>query len=86
MKKKNVVFICTDEWPGQLFGHRGRKDIMTPTIDFLADNGVMMENAYSECPVCIPARRSLMTGLTPGHHGDRASSDNLRLLSHPTLA
>lgn len=86
MKKKNVVFICTDEWPGQLFGHRGRKDIMTPTIDFLADNGVMMENAYSECPVCIPARRSLMTGLTPEHHGDRVYSDTMEMPSHQTLA
>ena len=86
MKKKNVVFICTDEWPGQLFGHRGRKDIMTPTIDFLADNGVMMENAYSECPVCIPARRSLMTGLTPEHHGDRVYSDTMKMPSHQTLA
>ena len=59
MKKKNVVFICTDEWPGQLFGHRGRKDIMTPTIDFLADNGVMMENAYSESDSGAPRRQGI---------------------------
>ena len=86
MKRKNVVLICTDEWPGQLFGHRGRKDVMTPTIDFLADNGVMMENAYSECPVCIPARRSLMTGLTPEHHGDRVYSDRMEMPDCQTLA
>lgn len=86
MSKKNVVFICTDEWPGQLFGHRGRTDIMTPTIDFLSDNGVMMENAYSECPVCIPARRSLMTGLTPEHHGDRVYSDKMKMPDCKTLA
>lgn len=86
MERKNVVLICTDEWPGQLFGHRGRKDVMTPTIDFLADNGVMMENAYSECPVCIPARRSLMTGLTPEHHGDRVYSDRMEMPDCQTLA
>ena len=24
---------------------------------------------YSACPVCIPARRTLMSGCTPTHHG-----------------
>ena len=60
-RQRNVLFICVDEWPGNLVGYRGRTDVMTPTLDFLAANGVAMENAYSECPVCIPARRSLMT-------------------------
>ncbi len=86
MKKKNVLFIGTDEWPGYLFGHKGRKDIMTPTIDFLAREGICMENSYSECPVCIPARRSLMTGLSPRHHGDRVYSDRMTMPDVPTLA
>ncbi len=86
MDRKNVLFICVDEWPGYLFGHSGRHDIMTPTIDFLAREGICMENSYSECPVCIPARRSLMTGLSPRHHGDRVYSDRLVMPDVPTLA
>ena len=85
-KRKNVLFICVDEWPGYLFGHAGRSDVMTPTIDFLAREGIRMENAYSECPVCIPARRSLMTGLSPKHHGDRVYSDRMVMPDAPTLA
>ena len=85
-KKKNVLFICVDEWPGYLFGHAGRHDVMTPTIDFLAREGICMENSYSECPVCIPARRSLMTGLSPKSHGDRVYSDRMEMPDAPTLA
>lgn len=69
--RKNVLMICTDHWSGSLLGCAGRKDIMTPTLDYLANNGIRYENFYSECPVCIPARRSMMTGLTPKTHGDR---------------
>lgn len=65
--QKNVLMICTDHWPGSFLGCAGRKDIMTPTLDYLANNGVRFENCYSECPVCIPARRTMMTGLSPKH-------------------
>lgn len=85
-RQRNVLFICVDEWPGNLVGYRGRTDVMTPTLDFLAANGVAMENAYSECPVCIPARRSLMTGLSPRHHGDRVYSDRMTMPDVQTLA
>lgn len=80
------MFINVDQWPGNLMGYRGRADIMTPTLDFLASNGIAMENAYSECPVCIPARRTLMTGLSPRRHGDRVYSDTMRMPDAVTLA
>ncbi len=45
--------------------------IHTPTLNALCRNGVRFENCYSETPVCLPARRTLMTGTTPRKHGDR---------------
>lgn len=84
--KPNVLMISTDHWPASLMGCAGRSDIMTPTLDALAANGVRFENMYSECPVCIPARRSLMTGLTPRTHGDRVYSDYMEMPAVPTLA
>ena len=84
--KKNVLMICTDHWPGSLLGCAGRNDIMTPTLDYLAQNGIRFENCYSECPVCIPARRTLMTGLSPRRHGDRVYSDRMEMPDVPTLA
>ena len=84
--RKNVLMICTDHWPGALLGCAGRRDIMTPTLDYLAGNGIRFENCYSECPVCIPARRTMMTGLTPKSHGDRVYSDRMEMPEVPTLA
>lgn len=84
--RKNVLMICTDHWPGSLLGCAGRNDIMTPTLDYLARNGIRYENCYSECPVCIPARRSMMTGLSPKSHGDRVYSDRMEMPDVPTLA
>lgn len=85
-ERKNVLMICTDHWPGSFLGCAGRTDIMTPTLDHLAKNGVRFENCYSECPVCIPARRTLMTGLSPRTHGDRVYSDRMPMPDAPTLA
>lgn len=85
-ERKNVLMICTDHWSGSLLGCEGRSDIMTPTLDYLAENGVRFQNFYSECPVCIPARRTIMTGLSPKTHGDRVYSDRMEMPEVPTMA
>ena len=82
----NVLLVCTDHWPAALFGGAGHPVIQTPTLDTLARSGVRFTNAYSECPVCIPARRSLMTGTTARAHGDRVFKETLPMPDLPTLA
>lgn len=83
--KKNVLMICCDHWFADLMGCAGRHDIMTPTLDYLAEHGVRFDNCYSECPVCIPARRTMMTGLLPATHGDRVYSDRMPMPQVATL-
>ncbi len=68
-QRPNVLLICTDHWPGSLLGAAGHSAVMTPTLDQLAANGVRFPHVYSECPVCVPARRTLMTSLKPHSHG-----------------
>ena len=82
----NVLLICTDHWPGQLLGAAGHPTILTPTLDELCENGVRFSRAYAECPVCIPARRTLMTGTSPRTHGDRVFQATLTMPQLPTLA
>ena len=55
----NILFLCVDQWPGKLLGCAGHQEIETPTIDRLASNGTHFTRAYSETPICIPARRSI---------------------------
>lgn len=69
--RPNVLLVTVDQWSGSLLGCEGHPVIQTPTLDQLARNGVRFAHAYSECPVCIPARRTLLTGTNTQTHGDR---------------
>ncbi len=85
-EKPNVLLISTDHWPASLLGCAGHPAIQTPTLDQLAANGTRFTNTYAECPVCIPARRTLMTGTTPRTHGDRVFQETLPMPDLPTMA
>ncbi|MEZ5835589.1 MAG: sulfatase-like hydrolase/transferase [Geminicoccaceae bacterium] len=85
-KRKNVLLVMADQWPARLMGCSGHPFIQTPTLDQLARNGVRYPNAYSECPICIPARRTLMTGTTTRRHGDRVFGTTNPMPDLPTLA
>jgi arylsulfatase A-like enzyme len=86
MQKKNVLFVSVDQWPGHLLGAAGGNDIDTPTLDQVARNGVRFSNCLSECPICIPARRSMMTGADPRAHGDRVFTPDKTRPELPLLA
>lgn len=86
MKQKNILLICTDHWAASFLGCSGHPAVMTPTLDYMAGNGIRFENYYSECPVCIPARRTMMTSLSPRSHGDRVYSGRMEMPNAPTLA
>ena len=85
-QRPNLLLISTDHWPAQLLGVAGHPVIQTPTLDQLARNGVRFTNCYAECPVCIPARRTLMTGTSPRTHGDRNFNETLPMPGFPTMA
>jgi arylsulfatase A-like enzyme len=82
----NVLLVMMDQWPGKLLGASGHRAILTPTLDHLARLGTRFPRAYSECPICIPARRSVMTGTAPRTHGDRVFLPAARMPALPTLA
>ncbi|MFI5610344.1 sulfatase-like hydrolase/transferase [Amycolatopsis sp. NPDC051903] len=82
----NVLIVCADHWAGGLLGAAGHPAVQTPTLDALAASGTRFSRAYSESPVCVPARRTLMTGTTPRTHGDRTFQQDLPMPNLPTLA
>ena len=85
MDRPNVLLISVDQWSGRYTGAMGHPCIMTPTLDQLAANGVLFTNCYSAGPVCIPARRALMTGTTPQTHGCNQNM-NIPMPELPTIA
>jgi arylsulfatase A-like enzyme len=63
--RPNILMICTDQLRADWLGINGHPLCQTPHLDELALNGINFRSAMSECPVCCPARRILMTGLDP---------------------
>lgn len=45
-----------------LTGAYGHKVVKTPNLDKLVEEGIRFDAAYTPCPLCTPARASLMTG------------------------
>ena len=60
---KNLIVIMSDEHQGNALSAIGHPFVKTPNIDKLADNGMLFTNAYTSCPICVPARASFATGL-----------------------
>jgi choline-sulfatase len=62
MKPANLVFILSDEHSKRVLGCYGHSMIRTPHLDRLAASGTRFTNAYTNCPICVPARASFATG------------------------
>lgn len=67
--KPNILVFLTDDHGQWALPTYGNSEISAPNIDYLAANGAVMENGFTPCPVCSPARASFFTGLLPSQHG-----------------
>ena len=63
--RPNILFIMTDQQRFDTIGALGNPHIYTPNLDRLTRRGVAFANAYSTCPVCVPARYTIRTGRDP---------------------
>jgi choline-sulfatase len=61
-RAQNTLFIFSDEHAREITGCYGNNLVRTPNIDRLAEQGTRFTNAYTNCPICVPARASLATG------------------------
>ncbi|MFO8026194.1 MAG: sulfatase [Opitutales bacterium] len=68
----NIVLITADDMNWDSTGVTGSMvpDI-TPNIDRLASEGILMTQAHATIPVCQPVRASMHTGLYPNRSGAR---------------
>ena len=61
-EKPNILIIMTDQQAWNAVGYSGNRMIKTPNLDRLASEGVNFSQAVTPCPVCVPARTSILTG------------------------
>jgi len=62
MKSQNMIVILSDEHNRKITQCYGHDLIRTPNLDRLAKEGTLFTSAYTNCPICVPARASLATG------------------------
>ena len=78
--KPNILFICTDQQRRCAMGFWQKDEyrsallgapdpVFTPCIDRLADEGIVVSEAYSSYPVCSPFRAMLFSGRYPEDNG-----------------
>ena len=86
MSKPNILVIFTDDQRFDTVHALGNKNISTPNIDWLVQNGTSFNNAYimggTDTAVCMPSRAMLMTGRTLFHlekSGEHIPEDHVML-------
>ena len=57
-----MLFILSDQHSRDNTGCYGHPLVQTPHLDALAARGTRFSRAYTNCPICVPARASLATG------------------------
>lgn len=65
----NFIIILADDLGYADLSINGSKQIPTPNIDKLAQEGINFTNGYVSGPVCSPSRAGLMTGRNQVHFG-----------------
>lgn len=75
MKPTNTIVLMSDEHASRIMGCAGHPFVQTPNLDRLAARGTRFDAAYTNSPICVPARASFATGKY-GHqtgHWDNAT-------------
>lgn len=67
---RNVIFILSDDHRYDFMGCvKGHPDFLeTPNLDFLAEQGAHLVNAFVSTSLCSPSRASILTGQYMHHH------------------
>jgi len=69
-ERPNVLFLVIEDTSPYLFPAYGNSSIKTPNLDWLAQNGVVFDNAFANAPYCSPARSTLISGTQATVYGN----------------
>lgn len=65
MPPSNLLVLMADQHNRQFMGCAGHPVVRTPHLDALAARGTRFPNAYTNSPICVPARAAVATGRYP---------------------
>ncbi len=76
-RRPNILFLMSDEHRADVAGFAGNTIVRTPTLDWLAQTGVVFTNAYTPSPICVPGRQCMMAGQFARHCKCEVYGDDL---------
>ena len=74
----NILYIFSDQHRFCDVGYAGNSDVETPHLDAMAARGAWFSASYSSCPLCVPARGTILSGMHPLRHGAAANDLPIR--------
>ena len=75
-ERPNILWYCSDQQRWDTIRALGQAHIRTPRLDALCAEGVAFGRAYTQSPICTPARATFLTGRYPAsHHVYRNGND-----------
>jgi arylsulfatase A-like enzyme len=78
VSRPNILLITTDQQRFDTIHALGNNQIYTPHLNWLVDEGITFERCYSDNPVCMPARATIMTGKHAYNHGLITNTQEVR--------
>ncbi len=63
MPQPNILLITTDQQRFDTINAWGNTHIFTPHLNYMAAMGTSYRSCYACCPICVPSRTTIMTGL-----------------------
>ena len=68
-ERPDILVFFSDQHNALCTGYGGDDVVRTPNLDRLARQGTAFDAAYTSCPLCVPARMSMLTGQLPSRTG-----------------
>ena len=63
MPKDNILLITTDQQRFDTINAWGNQSIFTPHLNYMTAMGSSYTSCYAGCPICVPSRTTIMTGV-----------------------
>ncbi len=61
--KPNIILVICDQLKASALSVYGNVDAKTPVLDKCAKAGMVFNRFYANCPLCVPSRGDLLTGV-----------------------
>lgn len=67
--KPNILLFMSDQHTPYYSGFYGDKLVHTPNLNKIVEHGTIFDEAYTVCPICVPARMAMLSGCRPSRTG-----------------